>query len=271
MAYIEERRDAYADPRKVLEGVRSVLMLGVNYRTVEPIAPGAGEAIVSRYAWGDDYHEWTRERLHTLADFHRRLVLTANVRGVVDTAPLLERAYAQRAGIGWIGRNTLLINERFGSWVFLAALLTTEELVYDEPTAEDRCGTCHACLDACPSGALAEPYCVDARKCVSFLTIERRGPIPLESNGALGHRLFGCDACQEACPWNLRTPMTTVAAFQPKPGMNPVALAEVTALDEAEFRRRFRHSPFWRAGHEGIARNAAIVLSNQQQDKRYES
>ncbi len=262
MGYLAERIDAYRDPAKVLDGAKSILMLGMNYRTVEPARATAGQAMVSRYAWGEDYHDVIRRRLGKLAEFHRRLSPDARVRGIVDTAPLLERHFGRLAGLGWIGKNTTLINRRLGSWFFLAALLTTEELEYDEPTRADHCGSCRACLDACPTGALTGPYQLDARKCVSYLTIESRSSVPEELRAAVGDRLFGCDACQEACPWNHRTPATAERAFQPGPGMNPVELAELRSLDEEEFRRRFRHTPLWRAKHEGIGRNAAVVATN---------
>ncbi len=262
MAYFAERIDAYRDPAKVLDGARGILVLGMNYRTVEPAAAGPGQARVSRYAWGEDYHDVIRSRLDELAEFHRRLMPGVGVRGVVDTAPLLERQFGRLAGLGWIGKNTTLINRRLGSWFFLAALLTTEELDYDEPARTDHCGTCRACLDACPTGALVGPYELDARKCISYLTIESRSPIPPELRAGVGDRLFGCDACQEACPWNRATPATAEPAFQPSPGMNPVELAELLALDEAEFRHRFRHTPLWRAKFEGIRRNAAVMLEN---------
>ena len=180
MHYLAERLDAYRHPNRVLDGAKSVLMLGMNYRTVEPAEAGPGQARVSRYAWGTDYHEVLRRRLHALADVHRRLVPRAQVRGVVDTAPLLERQYGQLAGLGWIGKNTTLINRIFGSWFFLAALLSTEELEYDEPGDAGGCGSCRACLDACPTGALGGPYRLDARKCISYLTIELRGATPPE-------------------------------------------------------------------------------------------
>lgn len=262
MSYLAERLDAYRDPNKVLDGVRSVLMLGMNYRTVEPAEPGPGQARVARYAWGEDYHDLIRDRLNKLADLHRRLAPGTGVRGVVDTAPLLERHFARMAGLGWIGKNTTLINRRLGSWFFLAALLTTETLKYDEPNRADHCGTCRACLDACPTGALIGPRQLDARKCISYLTIESREPIPEEYRAAVGDRLFGCDACQEACPWNRETPTSSEPVFQPRPEMNPVELAELQSLDEEEFRRRFRHTPFWRAKREGIGRNAEIVAMN---------
>ncbi len=243
---------------------------------------------MSRYAWGTDYHEVIHEQLKKLAEFHRQVVPRSSVRGVVDTAPLLERSFAQQAGLGWIGKNTLLINEQFGSWIFLAALLTSEELQYatdirtelnsvpdglkirptNRPTNNffpeiSRCGSCRACLDACPSGALLAPYCLDARKCVSYLTIESRGTIPLELRQACGDRLFGCDACQEACPWNHRTPKSSENKYKPRAGMNPVNLAELFALDEDAFRRRFRDTPLWRAKLNGLLRNAAVALGNQ--------
>jgi len=262
MHYLDDRLDAYRDLNRLLDGVQSILMLAVNYRTVEPVSAGPEQAMVSRYAWGTDYHEVIRQRLHKLADFHRKLVPSARVRGVVDTAPLLERDFAQQAGLGWIGKNTLLINRQYGSWLFLAALLTTEVLLKDEPKSKIDCGTCRACLDACPTGALVAPYRLDARKCISYLTIESRDAIPPEYRSACGSRLFGCDACQEACPWNRRTPTTTDPMFQPKPGMNPIELAELMATDEVEFRRRFRHSPLWRARHAGMLRNATVVVDN---------
>jgi epoxyqueuosine reductase len=249
MRFFAERLDAYCHPAGVLDGARSVLVLGVNYRSVEPAEVGPGEARVARSAWGVDYHDVLRAKLHALADFHRRLMPSAVVRGVVDTAPLLERRLGQTAGLGWIGKNTTLINPRFGSWFFLAALLTTAELVPDEPFAADHCGSCRACLDACPTGALVAPHRLDSRKCISYLTIEAKGKLSQEQQAACGKQLFGCDACQEACPWNRDTPATQERAFYPRDGMNPVDTAEFAALDESAFRARFRDTPLWRARH----------------------
>ncbi len=255
MRYFAARLDAYRHPASVLEGARSILMLGANYRSVEPAEAGPGQAKIARYAWGADYHEIIRLRLRRLADFHRRLVPTAAVRGVVDTAPLFERRFGQLAGLGWIGKNTTLINRRFGSWFLIAALLTTEELAYDEPATTDCCGACRACLDACPTGALVEPGVLDARKCVSYLTVEKRGETSKQERESCGKRLFGCDACQEACPWNRSTPPTREAAFYPRPEMNPVEVGELLKLDEEGFRQRFHDTPLWRAGRQGILRN----------------
>lgn len=262
MRYLVDRAAACRHPRYVLRGVKSLLMLAMNYRSVEPRRAEAGQGAISRYAWGTDYHELLRERLRRLADFHRRLTQAAGVRGVVDTAPLLERQFAQLAGLGWIGKNTLLINEQYGSWLFLAALLTTEELESDGPSQAARCGSCRACLEACPTGALVEPYRLDARKCISYLTVELREHVPAERRGSLGQRVFGCDACQEACPWNRRTPRTRQAEFEPRAGMNPADLVELFALDEPGFGERFRHTSLWRAKRRGVLRNAALALGN---------
>jgi epoxyqueuosine reductase len=263
MGYLAERCEAYEHPRGVLDGVESILMLGMNYRTVEPAPPRPGQGRVSRYAWGSDYHDLIRSRLGRLADFHRRLTPDARVRGVVDTAPLLEREFAQLAGLGWIGKNTLLLNRRFGSWTFLAALLSSEPLDYDEPTDADHCGSCRACLEACPTGALLDSYCLDARKCISYLTIELRDAVPSELREAEAEWLFGCDVCQEVCPWNRRGPTTAEEAFLPRPKMNPAELPELLHLDEAGFKERFRNTPLWRPRRAGLLRNAATVLGNR--------
>jgi len=271
MHYLPDRAAAYSHPRSVLDGARSLLVLAMNYRTVEPAAPRAGEGRVSRYAWGADYHELIRGRLDTLADFLRARRPECKARGVVDTAPLLEREFAQLAGLGWVGKNTLLLNRDLGSWFFLAALLTDLELDYDAPHAADHCGTCRACLDACPTGAFPAPYVLDARRCISYLTIELRGPMPAELRRGVGDWLFGCDVCQDVCPWNHRAPTADEPAFQPADGMNPIALAQMFAWDDEAFRRRFRHTPLWRAKRRGLLRNAAIVLGNQRHEPAIEA
>ncbi|HET6882745.1 MAG TPA: tRNA epoxyqueuosine(34) reductase QueG [Pirellulales bacterium] len=263
MSYLSERRAAYEHPRSVLDGVRSLMLLGLPYRTAEPAAVVPGQGRVSRYAWGDDYHDLIHDRLKRLAALVVELAPQAKVRGVVDTAPLLEREFAQLAGLGWIGKNTLLLNKHFGSWFFLAALLTDHELDYDAPHEADHCGTCRACLDACPTAAFVAPYVLDSRRCISYLTIELRGPVPEELRPGVGDWLFGCDACQDVCPWNHRSPLAPEPAFQPAADANPMELAGLFALDDEAFRRRFRHTPLWRSKRRGLLRNAAIVLGNQ--------
>jgi epoxyqueuosine reductase len=298
MHYLADRRDAYADPAHVLEGVRSILMLALPYRTAEAAMVESGQGRVARYAWGSvDYHELVRDRLHDLADYLRELVPAAVTRGVVDTAPLLEREFAQLAGLGWIGKNTLLLNRDAGSYFFLAALLTDVELPVDAPHLADHCGTCTACLAACPTQAFPQPYVLDASRCISYLTIEHRGEIPEDLRRGIGDWLFGCDICQEVCPWNHHAskqseasrggppppapaPVTTTLAgggttrlavknelasqrFAPLPDSNPLDLIPLFDLSEADFRARFRHTPLWRPHRRGLLRNAAIVLGNQ--------
>jgi epoxyqueuosine reductase len=263
MEYIPRRASAYQNPKHVLDGARSLLMLATAYRTEEPVEPATGRGMIARYAWGSDYHDVIRSRLHALADFHRELTPAAAVRGVVDTAPLLEREFAELAGLGWVGKNTLLLNRQLGSWFVLAALLTSETLVYDEPVTTGHCGTCRACIDACPTGAIVEPYRLDARKCISYLTIELRRPIPSEQRAAIGPRILGCDICQDVCPFNRRVPPTAEPAFQPRPDANPIELAELLSLDEAAFRERFRGSPVLRAKRRGLLCQAAYALGNR--------
>ena len=264
MHYLADRRDAYRHPDNVLDGARSVVMLAMNYRTSEPVAAPPGTGRVSRYAWGEaDYHDLIRARLNALAEFLRALAPTALVRGVVDTAPLMERELAQTAGLGWIGKNTLLLNRNLGSWFFLAALLTDLELAYDQPHATDHCGTCRACLDACPTNAFPQPYVLDASRCISYLTIELRESMPVALRPHVGEWVFGCDVCQDVCPWNSHAPASGETAFEPRADSNPLELAALFELDEAAFRARFRHTPLWRPRRRGMLRNAAIVLGNK--------
>ncbi len=246
MHYLADRRAAYDHPRHLLDGARSVVMLAMHYRTVEPTPTTAGAGRVSRYAWGaEDYHHVIRDRLHQLADYLRELVPDAQTRGVVDTAPLLEREFAQLAGLGWIGKNTLLLSKNAGSYFFLAALLTDQLLDYDDPFTADHCGTCTACLDACPTDAFPQPYVLDASRCISYLTIELQQAIPAELRPGVGDWLFGCDVCQDVCPWNHNAPRSAEPAFEPLAEMDPVELTRLFDLTEADFRLRFRHTPLW--------------------------
>jgi epoxyqueuosine reductase len=264
MRYLADRAAAYAHPRHVLDGARSLLVLGFPYRTVEPEVSQPTRGRVARYAWGTDYHEVLWQKLKQL----EKLLLVrephATVRTVVDTAPLLEREFAQLAGLGWIGKNTLLLNKLEGSYFFLAALLTDLDLDYDAPHAADHCGTCRACLDACPTEAFVAPYVLDARRCISYLTIELKSPIPSDLRTGIDDWVFGCDVCQEVCPWNQRAPLSGEPALQPRSEMGTsLDLISLFALDEADFKRRFRDTPLWRPKRRGILRNAAIVLGNQ--------
>jgi epoxyqueuosine reductase len=264
MPYLADRREAYEHPRHVLDGARSIIMLAMNYRTAEPKEPGPGEGRVSRYAWGNaDYHDIIRERLNLLAEFLYERSPAARTRGVVDTAPLLEREFAQRAGLGWIGKNTLLLNRSLGSWFFLAALITNVELTYDVPSETDHCGTCRACLDACPTNAFPHPYVLDASRCISYLTIELRAAIPVDLREGIGDWLFGCDVCQDVCPWNSRAPFSREPEFAPREDSDPIDLIALFELDDAAFRQRFRRTPLWRPKRRGLLRNAAIVLGNR--------
>jgi epoxyqueuosine reductase len=239
-------------------------MLGLPYSTAaaNPIQPGQGR--ISRYAWGPgDYHDLIHGKLKQLIAALHAIAPQATARGVVDTAPLLEREFAQLAGLGWVGKHTLLIHKPAGSYFFLAALLTDQELTYDEPFTADHCGTCRACLDACPTNAFPQPYVLDATRCISYLTIELRDEIPFDLRPGIGDWLFGCDICQDVCPWNHRAPQTDEPTFQPATNLNPIDLMALFDLDDDAFRRRFRHTPLWRARRRGLLRNAAIILGNQ--------
>ncbi|PHS00625.1 MAG: tRNA epoxyqueuosine(34) reductase QueG [Blastopirellula sp.] len=263
MSYLEDRVAAYQDPGHVLDGAKSILMLSLNYRTIEPVTPQAGQGRLSRYAWGEvDYHDLIHKKLKQLKRKFIEIHPAVTVRGVVDTAPLLEREYAQMAGLGWVGKNTLLLNQQRGSLFFLAALLTDVELDYDTPQQTDHCGTCTACLDSCPTDAFVKPYVLDATKCISYLTIELREPIPVELRRGMGDWMFGCDVCQDVCPWNRKSPESELIEFQPIPAHDPIDLISLFDLDDEQFRTRFRKTPLWRSKRRGILRNAAIVLGN---------
>ncbi len=217
MDYFAQRLAAYSDLNLVLEGVRSLLVLAMPYRTEEPaevLPPGAGR--VSRYAWGDDYHRTLWDRLEPLCALIRARVPGAKARGVTDSAPLMEREFAQLAGLGWIGKNTLLLNRELGSWFFLAVVVTDVELTADEPYSDEYCGTCRACLERVRRTRFVQPYLLDATKCLSYLTIEVRGEIPAEQRGVFTDWLWGCDICQEVCPWNNKAPRSDDPAWQPR-------------------------------------------------------
>ncbi|HXY33256.1 MAG TPA: tRNA epoxyqueuosine(34) reductase QueG [Planctomycetaceae bacterium] len=264
MAWLSRREAAYEHPQHVLTGVRSVIMLALNYRTDEPSPPRPGTGRVSRYAWSDaDYHRVARERLAKLADFLHAECPGCRTRGVIDSAPMLERDFARAAGLGWFGKNTMLINKRQGSWIFLAGLLTDVELEPDAPHNTAHCGTCTRCLDACPTDAFPQPYVLDSRKCIAYLTIELKGSVPESLRAGIGDWLFGCDICQDVCPWNRKSPRKDDPAFRPRGDRNPAELGRLFELDAEAFRREFGDSALARPGRAGLLRNAAIVLGNQ--------
>ncbi|MGH7412912.1 MAG: tRNA epoxyqueuosine(34) reductase QueG [Candidatus Rokuibacteriota bacterium] len=256
MGYLERRLEERLDPPRVLPGARSVLCVALNYFQGEP--EDVSWRPVSRYAWGRDYHDVIGPRLERLAAYLAEGA-GARSRGYVDTGPVLERDLAARAGLGWIGKNTMLLHPRLGSWFFIGVLLTTAELTHDQPLA-DRCGTCRACLDACPTGAFVAPYVLDARRCVSYLTIEHRGDIDPDLHAGMSGWQFGCDVCQEVCPWNRKAPVTTAADFQPRAAY-PSANALI-AMDDDGLRSRFQGTPLLRAKAAGLRRNAAIWRAN---------
>ncbi len=265
MAYLRRREEAYSHPRHVLDVVRSVVMLGVNYCGGDEDPPVDGvPGRVARYARAErDYHDVLRERLRLLGDWLHDRVPGCRTRGVVDTAPLLERDFARLAGLGWFGKNTMLINKWIGSWTFLAGLLTDVELEPDARHEASHCGTCTLCLEACPTDAFSEPHVLDASRCISYFTIELRDQLPPEDlRAGVGDWLFGCDVCQDVCPWNRKAPTTSDPGFRPRPGAGVLDAIELLSLDESAFRERFRGTPMMRPGRAGILRNACLVLGN---------
>ncbi|MCI0546802.1 MAG: tRNA epoxyqueuosine(34) reductase QueG [Candidatus Rokubacteria bacterium] len=258
MGYLERRRGERLDPARVLPGATSVIAVALNYFQGAP-PPDPTWAPVARYAWGRDYHEVMGPRLDALGAFVDQAAGSRS-RGYVDTGPVLERDLAARAGLGWIGKNTMLLHPALGSWFLIGVILTTAALAHDGPLP-DRCGSCHACLDACPTGALIAPYVLDARRCISYLTIEHRGAIAPELAGRLGPWQFGCDDCQTACPWNGKAPVTREPAFfpaRPYPGA-----AAIRAMDDGELRARFQGTALTRPKADGMRRNAAIALGGE--------
>lgn len=263
MSYFEKRLQAYAHPAGVLPDVQSIMMLAMDYASLTPAKTQPGVGRVSRYAWGVDYHDLLRARLNTLCEWLSIEARGAGVhRGVVDSAPLMERDFAVASGLGWTGKNTLLIHPQRGSWFFLAAFLTTLPLEYDAPFSTDHCGVCTACLDACPTKAFPQPGVLNAGQCISYLTIEHKGPIPKELRAGIGDWLFGCDVCQEVCPWNRFAHPTSESAFFPQVDRYPVDVCALFFMTDVELRAMLRSTPLARAKPEGLLRNAAIVLGN---------
>lgn len=252
-----------ADPRLVLPGCRSVISLGINYYTADRADEGAGRGRIARYAWGEDYHQVLRERLERLAAFLHARCPEARSKVYVDTGPLMEKAWAQEAGLGWIGKHSNLVSHQYGSWLLLGEIVTTLELEADEP-GSDLCGSCSLCIQACPTGAITEPYVVDARRCISYLTIELRHAeeIPAELADRMGNRIFGCDDCLDVCPYNHQAVPTTEAAFQPRASTLAPDLQALAHLPEPDFCAAFHTSPLKRPKYAGFLRNVRIALRN---------
>lgn len=261
MHYIKRRLEAYEHPQHVLPPVRSVVVVAASYFN-EDAAPTNYR--IAKYAQGcGDYHSVLKQRLQLLADFLHRRQPRCRTRPVVDTAPLLERDFARLAGLGWFGKNTMLINKRMGSFFFLGALLTDLDLVPDLPHETSHCGTCTRCLDACPTQAFVGPYVLDARRCISYLTIELRDqPVPEDLRPGVGDWVFGCDVCQSVCPWNRHSAPTTFAEFRSQSAERPRDVAELLGLTNAAFADHLAATPMERAGRRGLVRNAAVAAGN---------
>lgn len=261
MDYLRRHVEARRHPSSIVPDVKSVVMVGMNYN--QRRLPQAGAGRIASYAQGLDYHDVLRRKLNQLLVWVQEQAPGCLGRGVVDTAPLLERDFARRAGLGWFGKNTMLLNKRLGSYFFLGALLLDVELTPDTPHLASHCGTCTACLDACPTQAFVAPGVLDSRRCLSYLTIELRGAVPDDLRPAMTDWLFGCDVCQEVCPWNRKAPPGMEDAFRAREDLVAVDLTDLLECTEAEFRQRFRGTALTRAKRRGLVRNAALILGNR--------
>jgi epoxyqueuosine reductase len=272
MKYMEARDEAgrlkRASLRHAVPWARSVIVCALNYNTAQPYSTDVNDSQrgwISRYAWGEDYHDAVMAKLRAVEQQLQQECTDKEVelqtRCYVDTGPLVERVYAKYAGVGWIGKNTCILNQKLGSWLFLGVVLTSLELEPDLP-APDRCGTCTRCIDACPTDALIAPYQLDANRCIAYLTIEKRGTIPEDIREGIGLQVFGCDICQDVCPWNRKAPATSAQEFQPRDGLLNPALDWLAEMTAEEFREKFRGSPVRRTKHSGLRRNAAIAIGN---------
>ncbi len=263
MGHLPERR---SHPSRVLPGCRSIISVGLNYFTDHQANEHEGNGRIARYAWGKDYHAVFKERLQQLESFIVSRAPEAQTKWYVDTGPIMEKAWAQEAGIGWIGKHSNLVSSEYGSWLLLGEILTTLELEADVP-GTDLCGSCMLCINACPTGAIVEPYVVNSEKCISYLTIEYRGHeenIPGELRKQMGNRIFGCDDCLDICPFNTNSVPTDESVFQPTPTTIAPNLSQLQILNKEEFNVVFRGSPVRRAKHEGLLRNVLIAQKNAQ-------
>src|SRR5437660_10593775 len=279
MKYMEARDEAgrlkRASLRHAVPWARSVVVCAINYNAAPPTSTDETDAQrgwISRYAWGQEYHDAGREKLRVVEqklrqEYGERKVPELQTRRYVDTGPLVERVYAKYAGVGWIGKNTCILNQNLGSWLFLGVILTSLELEPDVP-APDRCGTCTRCIDACPTDALIAPYQLDANRCIAYLTIEKRGAIPEDIREGIGRHIFGCDICQDVCPWNRKAPVTSAPEFQAREGLVNPALDWLAGMTAEQFREKFPGSPVRRTTDTGLRRNAVIAMANSS-DRRF--
>jgi epoxyqueuosine reductase len=284
MKYMESKDEngklKRASLKSTFPWARSVIVCAINYNTANPYSTTQHEpqkGWIARYAWGEeDYHNAVMRRLRMVESrLQEEFTGSSNINDVteksqlqtrcyVDTGPVVERVYAKYAGIGWTGKNTCLLNQKMGSWLFLGVILTSLELAPDLPTS-DRCGTCTRCIDACPTNALIAPYQLDSNKCISYLTIEKRGTIPENMRQGIGHQVFGCDICQDVCPWNRKAPASVAAEFQPREGLVNPALEYLAQMSKEEFQSKFHGSAIRRAKHTGLRRNAIIAIGNSEE------
>jgi epoxyqueuosine reductase len=263
MAYLTSQVAKRSDVRAAFPWARSVVSAALQYDTPHPYSTEApsDRGWISRYAWGDDYHDVMKARLDRVVLRLAEEAGSFRARTYVDTGPIVERAYAAAAGIGAWGKNTCLLHPQHGSWFFLGEIVTDLELEADAPR-DDMCGSCTACLDACPTGAFPAPYVLDATRCISYLTIEVKGAIPESRREGVDRHVFGCDICQDVCPWNRKRRHRGDAAFEPRPGLLAPDLGDLAALDAAAFSARFRRSPLKRARRRGLLRNVAVAIGN---------
>ncbi len=265
MAWLARNPALRNDIHLFLPKARSVIVVASNYYLDPPQSPPQGAGSIARYAWGRDYHKILQRRLRALTRFIQAIDQNAESRSCVDSGPVMERAWAARAGLGWLGKHGLLIHRRWGSWILLGVLATSIPLAPDQPVA-NACGDCQRCMTACPTKALVQPGVLDARRCIAYHTIENRGDIPPEFHTAIGDRLFGCDRCQEVCPWNQRGENTEDPDFQAKPAVLTTIADDFLTMDPEEFDHRFAGMALRRAKLEGIRRNARIVIANRQDE-----
>jgi epoxyqueuosine reductase len=264
MEWMARNVEQRVDPRKVLPNAKSVVVVAMNYYTEARHSEDSYTGKISRYAWGDDYHEIMLPRLEKLLHSIKQEVPTVQGEVYVDTGPVMDKVWAARAGIGWEGKHTNVISREVGSWIFLGEIIVDIGLEYDEPTA-DYCGTCTRCIDACPTDAIVEPYVLDSNLCISYLTIEHKGDIPDALSSQFENWIYGCDICQDVCPWNQKfSKPTSDTAFGPRDGNLSPKLHELAKMSEEEFRWKFRQSPIKRTRHSGLMRNINAVLKNKE-------